>query len=254
MSTMRPNKLFTTCAAFGLIALLGAAPAIAGEDDEVSFDQKIMRNIMEGLGLKRDGEAGINYQERAPLVIPPSRDLPPPESADAVIAKNPAWPKDPDVERRKLEAAMEKNRNVSDERERLNILSSSDFVARRATVLEREPPAKIDNCSSAVVAVITYTPVLVRLQASSPGNCLLVASDAFDPGWKAYSDGTEVPIYLANHLFRAIYLRAGPHQVEMRYESQSFKLGIFISMSAGLIFICGYIVFQRRIDRYLCDL
>jgi len=143
---------------------------------------------------------------------------------------------------------------VSDERERLNILSSSDFVARRATVLEREPPAKIDNCSSAVVAVITYTPVLVRLQASSPGNCLLVASDAFDPGWKAYSDGTEVPIYLANHLFRAIYLRAGPHQVEMRYESQSFKLGIFISMSAGLIFICGYIVFQRRIDRYLCDL
>lgn len=118
MSTMRPNKLFTTCAAFGLIALLGAAPAIAGEDDEVSFDQKIMRNIMEGLGLKRDGEAGINYQERAPLVIPPSRDLPPPESTDAVIAKNPAWPKDPDVERRKLEAAMEKNRNVSDERER----------------------------------------------------------------------------------------------------------------------------------------
>jgi hypothetical protein len=115
---MRPNKLFTTCAAFGLIALLGAAPAIAGEDDEVSFDQKIMRNIMEGLGLKRDGEAGINYQERAPLVIPPSRDLPPPESTDAVIAKNPAWPKDPDVERRKLEAAMEKNRNVSDERER----------------------------------------------------------------------------------------------------------------------------------------
>ena len=51
-------------------------------------------------------------------MIPPSRDLPPPESSDAVIANNPAWPKDPDVERRKQEAAMEKNRNVSDERER----------------------------------------------------------------------------------------------------------------------------------------
>ena len=52
---------------------------------------------MEGLGLKRDGEANINYQERAPLVIPPSRNLPPPERTDAAIANNPAWPKDPDV-------------------------------------------------------------------------------------------------------------------------------------------------------------
>ena len=44
--------------------------------------------------------------------------MPPPEQSDAATANNPAWPKDPDVERRKAEAAMEKNRNVSDERER----------------------------------------------------------------------------------------------------------------------------------------
>ena len=40
-----------------------------------SVDQKIMRGIMDGLGFKRDGEADINYRERAPLVIPPGRDL-----------------------------------------------------------------------------------------------------------------------------------------------------------------------------------
>ena len=73
---------------------------------------------MEGLGFKRDGEATINYQERAPLVLPPSRDLPPPEKSDAITANNPAWPKDPDVARRKAEAAAERDRNVSDERER----------------------------------------------------------------------------------------------------------------------------------------
>ena len=36
----------------------------------------------------------------------------------AMRSNNPAWPKDPDVERRKAQAAMEKNRNISDERER----------------------------------------------------------------------------------------------------------------------------------------
>jgi hypothetical protein len=103
--------------ALGLAMLFAAAPARAADDD-VSIDQKVMNGIMEGLGFKRDGEAQINYQERAPLVIPPGRDLPPPENPDAVTANNPAWPKDPDVARRKLEAAKERNRNVSDERER----------------------------------------------------------------------------------------------------------------------------------------
>ena len=118
---MRLTSSLSACAAIGLVLGIvittGATPARAA-DDEPSVDQKVMDGIMTGLGFKRDGEAQINYQERAPLVLPPSRDLPPPERPDAVTANNPAWPKDPDVERRRLEAAMEKNRNVSDERER----------------------------------------------------------------------------------------------------------------------------------------
>jgi hypothetical protein len=121
MNTMRVTNIFSASAAIGLA--LGAAalvfPASArAADDDVSIDQKFMRSIMEGLGLKRDGEATINYRERSPLVLPPSRDLPPPERSDAIIANNPAWPKDPDVARRKAQAAMEKDRNISDERER----------------------------------------------------------------------------------------------------------------------------------------
>ena len=99
----------------GAAAIADSAPVRAA-DDEPTFDQKIVRGIMDGLGFKRDGEPGINYQERAPLVIPSSRDLAPPEQANA--ASNPAWPKDPDVERRKAAEATERNRNVSDERER----------------------------------------------------------------------------------------------------------------------------------------
>jgi len=116
---MRSSKVFRGCAAgmlvLGAAAIAGSAPVRAA-DDEPTFDQKIVRGIMDGLGFKRDGEPGINYQERAPLVIPSSRDLAPPEQANA--ASNPAWPKDPDVERRKAAAAAENNRNVSDERER----------------------------------------------------------------------------------------------------------------------------------------
>ena len=119
MSISRLSKIFRGCAAsvlvLGAAVALGSVPVRAADDDP-TFDEKIMRGIMDGLGLKRDGEANINYQERAPLVIPSGRELAPPERND--VATNPAWPKDPDVERRKTQAAMEKNRNISDERER----------------------------------------------------------------------------------------------------------------------------------------
>jgi len=117
---MRLTKLSTTCAALslavGIAALVGSLPARAADDE--SFDQQVYRGIMDGLGFKRDGDATINYQERAPLVIPPSRDLPSPERTDSITANNPSWPKDPDVARRKAQAAMERDRNISDERER----------------------------------------------------------------------------------------------------------------------------------------
>src|SRR5882724_12405087 len=98
MSAMHPTRLTTKFTAGALSVALGAAvlatslvwPAcVRAEEDSVPIDTKIMRGIMEGLGLKRDGEAGINYQQRAPLVIPPGRALPPPEKAGAALANHP---------------------------------------------------------------------------------------------------------------------------------------------------------------------
>ncbi|MCX7296967.1 MAG: hypothetical protein NTU64_08840 [Hyphomicrobiales bacterium] len=89
------------------VAVFAAPVAARAADDDTPLDTKIIRNILEGIGLQRENRS-INYQERAPLVIPPSKTLPPPERSDAMIANNPAWPKDPDVERAKAEAARER--------------------------------------------------------------------------------------------------------------------------------------------------
>jgi hypothetical protein len=52
------------------------------------------------LGLRNLGstEYELNYSERSPLVVPPTRNLPPPVTANATPAPN--WPKDPDIARR----------------------------------------------------------------------------------------------------------------------------------------------------------
>lgn len=112
MTTRRPTRLTAARngAALGLaLAIAFAAAPARAADDDVPLDSKILRSILESIGLRKDGEA-INYQERAPLVIPPSRTLPPPEKSDAVVANNPAWPKDPDVQRSKEEKERERTK------------------------------------------------------------------------------------------------------------------------------------------------
>jgi hypothetical protein len=114
---MRPLVAISTAAAAALLlATTIAVPPAEAQDDSRTIDQSVMDLLMLGIGLERE-KAPIEYRERAPLVIPPTKSLPTPESGDAV-ASNPAWPKDPDVRRRKEAEKRERNRNISDERER----------------------------------------------------------------------------------------------------------------------------------------
>ena len=112
----RPRRAAAIAAvALAMAVALGAAGARAEDDEDVPLDTKLLRQFMKDLGLQRDGQP-IDYHERAPLVVPPSRNLPPPRSEEEVTAKTPAWPKDPDVTQRKQAAAAEKARlkgNVS---------------------------------------------------------------------------------------------------------------------------------------------
>jgi hypothetical protein len=139
MKAMCPIRLTTkSCVgaalgfAFGVSLLAISPPARAGDDD-VPLDTKIFRNIMSSLGLKRADESGITYQERPPLVIPSDHSLPPPQKTDAAI-NNPAWPKDPDVARAKLE-----------KKKRGSELSTTEQMEHEATPLrpdELTPGAK----------------------------------------------------------------------------------------------------------------
>jgi hypothetical protein len=85
-------------AAFAALVLCANySAARAGDDDNESPTDKFLRT----LGLRDLGSTQyeINYSERSPLVVPPTRDLPPPVTSS--VAPAPDWPKDPDVLRQR---------------------------------------------------------------------------------------------------------------------------------------------------------
>ncbi|PDT92081.1 hypothetical protein CO669_02095 [Bradyrhizobium sp. Y36] len=100
-------KLSAVALGIGLVMSAGAARAgdDDDEDDGMTFEEKIIDNLMSGIGAKSMEKKGIEYRERSPLVVPPKLDLPPP----ATEAKNaPNWPKDPEEKRRKEAIAARK--------------------------------------------------------------------------------------------------------------------------------------------------
>lgn len=122
--------------ALGLAVLAAFIPAGAqaqddDDDDKKSMwnlDKKLLNDLMRNLGFRNGSEPQIEYRERSPLVIPPSKNLPPPEQAGA--GKSAAWPVDPDVKRKKEAAAKRKDRKGYD----------PDYEERNLTPSELNPP------------------------------------------------------------------------------------------------------------------
>jgi uncharacterized membrane protein YfhO len=79
-----------------------------------------------------------------------------------------------------------------------------------------------------------YEDDTIRLDAQTDADGLLVLSEVYAEGWRAYVDGEPVPVYVANHVLRAVPLPAGAHVVELRYEPTSLRIGLLMT-AGGLV-------------------
>jgi hypothetical protein len=125
----RAVQLSAVALGVGLLLASGAARAEDPEDEDKTFEEKIIEGIMKGIGGTNMDNTGIDYRERSPLVVPPKLDLPPPAAAAAEV-KAPNWPKDPDEARRKAAVAARKKAN-KDPMEASRILTPSELDAAK---------------------------------------------------------------------------------------------------------------------------
>jgi Bacterial membrane protein YfhO len=132
--------------------------------------------------------------------------------------------------------------------ETLKQLKSGSVDPRRTALLERPPPdlAHPDNASADRASLTTYEADRIRLRTSTGAPGLLMLSEAYYPAWKAYVDGRPVPLYVADHVLRAVPVPAGEHTVELRYESWSLRVGLAVSLISYLALIALAVAGARR--------
>lgn len=120
------------------------------------------------------------------------------------------------------------------------ILLSDGFDPRKEAIVATRPryaPGGTAMNSTVTIAEYRVNDVVARVDGDKDG--LLVLSDTYYPGWRAFVDGKETEILQANVCQRAVEVPSGKHEVRFVFDSTPVKAGFGISvlslLAAGAI-------------------
>jgi hypothetical protein len=129
--------------------------------------------------------------------------------------------------------------SIPDQKMNLEEMKKAGFDPLQEAVLSDPLPLGDPNLTPARPAALGYSflkddpddqAFKIRLDQKN----LVVFSEIFFPGWKAWIDGQPATLYTADHALRSLFLPAGEHEVEFRYQPVWFKP---IIAGAGLWFL-----------------
>ncbi|MCX7681877.1 MAG: YfhO family protein [Anaerolineae bacterium] len=124
--------------------------------------------------------------------------------------------------------------------EMLMLLAAPDFDPTAEVLLEQ--PTGIPQVTPASRAQRSpirlrdgHNRVTIHVTLETPG--YLVLADTWYPGWQATVDGEPAPLMRANYAFRAVWLEAGEHTVEMAYRPRSVLVGGMLSVVVLVVMV-----------------
>lgn len=114
----------------------------------------------------------------------------------------------------------------------LEVLLRDGFDPRRKVVLEGPGAPATQGYEKDIGEVVlsSRSSNRVRLEVRATSYGFLLLNELSYPGWNAYVDGQRTRVWRANYLFRAIEISPGDHEVEFRFEPDSLKLGLALSL------------------------
>ena len=127
----------------------------------------------------------------------------------------------------------------ADRATQLTILGNNQIdPARTALVAGAEAAPAVANPANALdesVGVISQTTDTLNLAATLSGDGIVVVSQAFANGWRAFVDGEPAPLYLSDGILQGVPVAAGLHRIELKYEPRSLTIGLWITGVSGAL-------------------
>jgi hypothetical protein len=100
----------------------------------------------------------------------------------------------------------------------------------------------IEGDSAAIITLKESGMNVLKYDSKNRGNGLAVFSEIYYPkGWKAFIDGKEAEIVSADYILRALWIPAGTHQIEFRFEPAAYTIGNKVTMIASWLVLLSLI-------------
>lgn len=126
-------------------------------------------------------------------------------------------------------------RAVRSEFEAAPIVRSPRFQPAAEAVVEGGPPSWPETgAGGGTVKVLHYNLKDLELEVDAPGWRWLASSETHYPGWRAWVDGVEQPLYYTNAAFRGMPVPPGRHRIVWRFEPRLLWGGGLVSLCAWL--------------------
>jgi|GEM_PF-1660535 len=145
-----------------------------------------------------------------------------------------------------------KDTTVANDEDIKKLITSSSFSpGRRAFVTfypSYSPDTKpVPETEKTVIAA--YSPDVIQIDAQCTEKSLLVISDVYHSGWKAFVDDQPAHIYRTNYAVRGVALGKGTHRVELRFQPDSLRIGLAVTLFSSALFImlaCVFSIGRRK--------
>jgi uncharacterized membrane protein YfhO len=102
--------------------------------------------------------------------------------------------------------------------------------------------------SSASIQLMAYQPNNLKYKTDNTKQSLGIFSEIYyAPGWIATIDGKETPISRADYVLRALNIPAGKHDIEFKFEPQSYFMGekIAFASSSLILLLFAFALFME---------
>lgn len=129
----------------------------------------------------------------------------------------------------------------------LQQLANPEIDWKEIAIVEAEPPdpmpPPLPSPTELTPLISAEVPHQIEIRVPEGAAGLLILTDAYYPGWRAYLDGTETEDFPVNLLFRGVWLPRGCTKVQWIYQPRSFLWGLGITC-LGLAVLAGSCAFR----------
>ena len=120
----------------------------------------------------------------------------------------------------------------------------SNTVVLEETTNLKNP--EYDSITVGIVKITDFTNNGLSCEVKTPKAGILVFSEIWYPDWAVYVDGNKSKLLKANYSFAAVEVPKGEHNVELKYESEKFTIGLYLMFSSLVLSVTGLILLRKE--------